>query len=358
MSGEKGENELQYEEIINIIDQSKSLGVSVVSLSGGDPSVHSDLFDIIRNIREREMDILLYTSGIEDVSSKAKTNFCEHDMNILSDLLGKDSAIIFSIEGNKKNHDYITGIDGSFNATIRAITLAKDYGMNVELHFTPMKHNINDIDDFFHIAELFEINKVSFLRFVPQGRALINDCAITPYQFMELQQKLYEYKGNVKFRIGCPLSSFHLLGYEEYRPFCHAGSDLLLIRPDGEVHFCAACKNTKDMALGNVRKQSLEDIWINSPILKMVRDYNSDPLNARGFCTDCPQKQFCGGFCIAQRVLFNQDNGINTLPEKIYEGCDPMCLRFNGLLDDDVINHNRKKIGFKVRQDKEGNVIR
>ncbi len=359
-AGDKKENELSWFEIKDIIKQSKELGASVISLSGGDPILHPDLFQIMNKIADCDMNILLYTSGITGCRyygiNSINRSIMMNIRSIFTDT--KDSVIIFSVEGNREHHDLITGFEGSFNATLRAITNAKDLGINVNLHFTPMRQNINDIDDFFRLAELLEVDKVSLLRLVKQGRSLENDCMITPFQFMELQEKLYNYNGKVKVRVGCPLSSFHLLGYEEYRPFCHAGSDLLLIRPDGDVHFCAACKNCGDMSLGNIREKSLEDIWHNSSILKMVRDYNSNPLNAKGFCTDCPQKCFCGGMCVAQRVIFNQDNGINELPDKMYEGCDIMCPRYNGLLDDSVINHNRKKNGFKIRQDNEGNVIR
>jgi len=119
VSGKKGENELSRIEIKNVIRQAKLLGASVISLSGGDPILSYSIFDIIRYIRQNEMDVLLYTTGIIEKIGKIVHNLDKRDMCELSNLFNDNSAIIFSIEGNRKSHDFITGVEGSFNATIR-----------------------------------------------------------------------------------------------------------------------------------------------------------------------------------------------------------------------------------------------
>ena len=149
-----------------------------------------------------------------------------------------------------------------------------------------------------------------------------------------------------------------MFGYVEHRPKCHAGKDLLLIRPDGNIHCCAGWKECKDMIVGSVG-DSLEDIWLNSPVLQLIRAYNHYNL-ARGICTGCPWLVYCGGGCPAQRIIHNRSR---VIPSDVFGnlviGTDPMCPRYNGFLSDKEISRNRKGaiLFSSVEQDEYGNVV-
>ena len=56
--------ELSFDEVKMILDEAKKCGAKIVSLSGGEPLLHPQFFDIIEYAKEKKYKILLYTSGI------------------------------------------------------------------------------------------------------------------------------------------------------------------------------------------------------------------------------------------------------------------------------------------------------
>jgi len=58
------ENELTYEEIIGFIPQLKENNIKIVILSGGEPLLRKDIFDIAKAIREEGIITYLSTNGL------------------------------------------------------------------------------------------------------------------------------------------------------------------------------------------------------------------------------------------------------------------------------------------------------
>ena len=78
---------------------------------------------------------------------------------------------------------------------------------------------------------------------------------------------------------------------DKSRSVCGAGSFSLNINPYGEVYVC----NSLLLSLGNVRKQSIDDIWNNSPVLKMIRNFRTDHLKGCENCEHIDKCDFCTG---------------------------------------------------------------
>jgi len=353
---------------MSAIHQAKLLGAKVISLSGGEPLLYPYWRDIVECVVDHDMEVLFYSCAIkdtefwaQDTSYVVKKGIDKDDMEFLLSCFKKARGrIIFSLEGTDALvHDRIVGVKGSFLNTIRAIEEAQAMGLTVELHFTPMELNWHQIPSFLAFARTAKVDKVSFLRLVPQGRTICNpDIMYDASIFDHIQHELYGYEASEpKFRIGCPLSFGHLYGYVEQRPRCHAGLDLMLIRPNGDIHACAGWKECKSLVAGNVQTSTLSTVWHYSPIFVLIRNFHMFD-SAAGFCGSCPWKPYCGGGCPAQRIILNQaeqrqQDNWNLLTE----GVDPMCPRYNGILSDTEIRDNRKQAGFPVVQDKHGNIV-
>lgn len=349
---QKMENELEPEEWIDLMYQAKILGASIVSFSGGDPLAYPFWQIMVEEAVSKGFEVLFYTCGIKGREPLDMID-CD-DLLLLRWLFRRinKGKIIFSLEGaSPKTHNAIVGID-CFHEVVSVIRAAAlDFEMDVEVHFTPTSLNYQEIPQFLNLVYSIGVKKASFLRLVPQGRTIKNSYLnLSPKQFVDVQHMLYGYDGFVDFRVGCPLSFGHLFGYIEERPRCHAGFDLLLVRPNGEVHCCAACKNSKSLQVGNVRQQPLWDIWENSRMLNMVREYNKKDA-AEGCCVGCPYFDHCGGGCPSQRVLYNQQNGVKEPWDLLVEGVDPQCPYFNDVMGCDVQEGRRQRT-----QDGKGNV--
>lgn len=361
-------DELSSDSWILVIKEAKNLGADVISLSGGEPLIYSDWQEIVWTIANEGMGVLFYTCGIKEAIQPRNhqrppsilRGISDDDLRCLNNQFSKTwGRIIFSVEGSHQaTHDYIVGVRGSFANTIMASKRAKMLGMTVEWHFTPQQANWYQIWDFLTMAQKMGIDKVSFLRLVPQGRAKRNEDIVMypPRIFHRIQQNLYEWPHDTpKFRIGCPLSFGHLYGYIEERPRCHAGKDLLLIRPNGDVHACAGWKECKDMVLGTVLGSTLWEIWESGAIIDMIRTYHHQDA-AEGACKRCTWKYCCGGGCPAQRIIHNQGYEIEGTYARLARGVDPMCPKYRGFLTNEEIKTNRQDGQVHRRQDGEGNV--
>jgi radical SAM protein with 4Fe4S-binding SPASM domain len=89
---------------------------------------------------------------------------------------------------------------------------------------------------------------------------------------------------------------------------CHAGVSYFSLRPNGDVYPCTFLP----INVGNIREQSLHDIWYNSKILNQLRDRR----NLKGKCGTCEYRETCGG-CRGRAYTCTGD----------YFESDPSCLR-------------------------------
>jgi len=71
---------------------------------------------------------------------------------------------------------------------------------------------------------------------------------------------------------------------------CEAGYLRLWIDSKGDISPCAYMP---DMSLGNIYKDSISDIWLNSPILRRLRDSSL----LKGICSSCIYRDGCRGGC-------------------------------------------------------------
>jgi len=157
-----------------------------------------------------------------------------------------------------------------------------------------------------------------------------------PHEFAQMQRDFVallaeDYK--CQLRLGCPIDFRHTVDNSmtaKASP-CHAGKDLILVRPQGDVHPCAAWKTLPDT--DNVRNASLAEIWEKSVIFDELRAYHESKYlisleSHRGcMCRDCRYHKTCMSGCPAQRLhwLFRDVSRDPTIDAIYYPVADPLC---------------------------------
>lgn len=147
-------------------------------------------------------------------------------------------------------------------------------GLVVETHVVPMQVNFKHLKSIFEMCYQLGVSKVSILRLVLQGRALVNLSLVKltgegSREVTKLIKALKEaYKGKV--RIGLPYSDSNC------RIYCKAASDKINVRYDGNVYPCEVFKDDLlNAKLGckpdNVWKDRFYDIYQESSYLNVVR---------------------------------------------------------------------------------------
>ena len=73
------------------------------------------------------------------------------------------------------------------------------------------------------------------------------------------------------------------------------------VLPNGSYALCSIGslgEEVKELTFGDSRKDSLEDVWKNTEVLKQIRE--GLPKKLEGICGDCLMKEVCMGGCLAQ----------------------------------------------------------
>lgn len=263
---------ISFEIIKNIIDDAKSLGCKTVCLSGGEPFLHPQILDIISYIAKQQLICYVYTSGIymkDEVYSSLPNEYIEA-------IRGMVDKVIFNVEADSSAlYDQIMGTDvGGFDMMKKSINDCVSSGLVVETHVVPMQVNFKHLKSIFEMCYQLGVSKVSILRLVLQGRALVNLSLVKltgedSREVTKLIKALKKaYKGKV--RIGLPYSDSNC------RIYCKAASDKINVRYDGNVYPCEVFKDDLlNAKLGcepdNVWKDSFYDLYQNSPYLNVVR---------------------------------------------------------------------------------------
>lgn len=252
---------ISFEIIKNIIDDAKSLGCKTVCLSGGEPFLHPQILDIISYIAKQQLICYVYTSGIymkDEVYSSLPNEYIEA-------IRGMVDKVIFNVEADSSTlYDQIMGTDvGGFDMMKKSINDCVSSGLVVETHVVPMQVNFKHLKSIFEMCYQLGVSKVSILRLVLQGRALVNLSLVKltgedSREVTKLIKALKKaYKGKV--RIGLPYSDSNC------RIYCKAASDKINVRYDGNVYPCEVFKDDLlNAKLGcepdNVWKDSFYDL--------------------------------------------------------------------------------------------------
>ena len=307
-AGYKDKNELSIEELKTLVDQSVDLGLESISLSGGEPLVSENCMPLINYIEKKGLHIDLYSSG----NIYGSTSISSIPREIGKQLIDKVNRIIFSIHGsNSEIHDSITNSPGSFDNLMKSIELIKELKIPMELHFVPTALNYKSLPELIELVKEIEINKISILRFVTQGRGEDNKeiLEISDDEIIEFRELLFNLKSDNKdmIRFGSPFNCFILNGTHP----CTAGLDKATVRTDGLVFPCVSMKqHFEEYDHNSLHEYSMKDIWTKSDLFLFVRKMIN---NIPDSCQQCNNYSHCGAGCLTQRIINHKEK-------------DPYCL--------------------------------
>jgi len=317
--GDSFENELTLEEVKRLIDEAQDLGAYILTLSGGDPCLRSDLFEIIAYARNKSFEIRLQTSGVYSFYGMNIISIPVEFLEKFKENIGPRDKIVYSLLGLKENHEYMTTIKGSFDIVFESIRKTLEYNIFTEVHTVVTSLNFRELNLILKVLEEKKINSWHLLRLVPQGRCLENkDINLSKEQFRELQQVLLTmHSEKIEIHLGHNIDKRYWLDESMPIQSCPIGKDKMLIRANGDISYCAAIKR---MSHENMRKVSLSYYWNDSWDAQNFNLFHEDRFSTflKGKCHDCPIVKKCRGGCIAQRV---------HAYGSIEQGPDPMCFK-------------------------------
>ena len=152
--------ELSTEQVFSVMDDLRGFRVPVLILSGGEPLLRPDIFEISRRAKEMGFYVGLSTNGTLIDDSKIKEIAA----------IGYDYVGI-SIDGLRATHDRFRRRQGAFDESMRGVQLCREHGIKVGLRFTLTQDNAVELPELLGLMRAEEVDKfyLSHLNYSGRG---------------------------------------------------------------------------------------------------------------------------------------------------------------------------------------------
>ena len=151
--------ELSTEQVYAVMDDLKGFKVPVLILSGGEPLLRPDIYDIAKRAKAKGFYVGLSSNGtLIDENNIAKIAEC--DFNYVG----------VSLDGIRETHDKFRRLDGAFEASLKGIRLCRDLGLKIGVRFTMTQDNAHDLPALLKLVEDEGIDRFYFSHLNYAGR--------------------------------------------------------------------------------------------------------------------------------------------------------------------------------------------
>ena len=294
--GEKA-TALDLELFRHIVDQAKPMGLSAVKLSGGEPLIHPQISEILDYLLGQDLTVTIESNGIACTTElAAKIRACKNPSVSVS-LDGSDAA----------THEWMRGVEGCFDATVRGIKNLVDAGFRPQVIMSLLRRNKGQMEDLVRLAESLGAGSVKFNMVQPTARGERLHEAGETLLIEELVQLGQWVESDLSASTSLQLFYSHPTAFRPLnRMFGHQADGcgqcgifgILGVLGDGSYALCGIGETVPDLVFGHADRDRLEDVWNGNPVLQELRE--GLPSRLQGICSECLMKSVCLGNCIAQ----------------------------------------------------------
>jgi radical SAM protein with 4Fe4S-binding SPASM domain len=297
-----GTKDLSKENIEKLLLELKQFGIKKVIYSGGEFMTRKDYQDIIDFTVQLGMATSLITNCTlvtKEIARKWKQQGIRMIQTSLDGSIGK-------------THDEFRGSQGAFEKTLKGIEALVEAKVPVMVAFTISKNNYSELENTINLCLERKITAFTVNDLLPIGRGKeLNELLLSNEEYNELVTFFRRKKEELQNKL---IMSWEGVGnFKERKPDikrvlikgqCGACLNSLHISSNGDITPC----NLMQVKCGNIKDQSISDIWDNSLVFKELR--NRDLL--MGTCGTCDYKYSCGG-CRARAYAYT-DNYLESDP--------------------------------------------
>jgi len=277
------ENELTTDECLRLIDEMKALGTEMIILTGGEPLLRRDIYDIARYASSQGIWVVMGTNGVLVTNSVAQKMV---ECGVQGVGISIDSL-------NCEKHNSFRGGPNAWELSVRGLDICRENGLQVLIQTTVMNMNYDEIPDLIKFAREKGAWSFNLYFLVQTGRGQeMND--LSPEQTEAMLSYLVDEQDAYRpmlVRSKCA-PHFKQIAYNKgvgglESGGCMAGTEYCRIMPQGDVTPCPYMT----VSAGNIRQKSFREIWETSPVLRELRDVSQ----LKGRCGACEFNELCGG---------------------------------------------------------------
>jgi len=274
--------ELDTQEYITLFKDMLCFGIQRITLTGGEPTLRPDFLDLTEQALKLGLTVSVVSNGeiLAGMSEK---------LAAIAGVISPQFIVAVSLLGLHEVHDKHCGRDGSFERAILALQSLLAHQILADVFFTVLPGNVHQLVEVCHVLRSLGIPWVRFgvlhgygdLAFTDQDMNILQEqfCQLQKMQqekdsqfslsyqwyiFKMIQQgtmTLKDFQNHVPARL--------LLEEPQYCPYINR---LLFMNPYGYIHPCHFAEfsnqdyaqyqsQRKDYIMGNVRQQTLQQIW-------------------------------------------------------------------------------------------------
>ncbi len=283
------------------IDQGLALGVTRFFITGGEPFLREDIFEIIDHIlspphgEKTELMILTNAMLFRGKHLKRLTTYAPDAFQLQISLDGPTAEINNPIRGK-----------GSFDATVRGIKEVIGLGFSPTLTTVVNRANIAHLPEMVKLGASLGIKNIHLLLSHHRGRAAGTESLKSP----SASALLHAFKTvkRLSNEAGMTFDNDDVLLGKLMGPsgvkgdLSNAGYESLCVYADGQVYPSAALAGIPALRMGNPDETSLEAIWRSAALAEEMRQCT---VQKKRKCKDCYLKYLCGGGDIEHTYLYS-----------------------------------------------------
>jgi heme b synthase len=299
------EGELSTQECFRFIDDVASFSKPVLILTGGEPLMREDIFEVASYGTHKGLRVVMAVNGTllnpEKATAAKKAGI---------------QRVSISLDGaTPESHDSFRGVVGAYAGAIEGITYLKEAGLDFQINTTVTKRNLEEIEDIFRLTiQLGAVAHHIFL-LVPTGRGrelaqeavTSEDYERTLTWFAEQEDKAPlqlkatcapQYYRIVHQRGGATNHRAHGGDLHTFTRGCLGGISFCFLSHRGDVQPCGYL----EVIGGNIRERPFQELWEEAEVFQRLRDVD----NLQGKCGGCEYRMVCGG-CRARAYALHGD---------------------------------------------------
>ena len=289
-------NELPTSEIFRILKEIKEVANPIIILTGGEPLLREDIFEIIAQVKNLGLKPVLATNGTL-INEKIAIELKKAGI----------ARVSISLDGaTAETHNNFRKVEGAFEEALKGIYALKKVGLPFQINTTITAFNAKELPEICRLAEELGAVAHHIFLFVPVGRGKeFKDILLTPEEYENILHWFYEhsFKTKLHLKATCAPQYYRILrqrakkegkkvdqktfGMDAVTRGCLAGTGFCFISHIGIVQTCGYL----EIPCGDLKKQTFKEVWENSEIFNKLRDFK----NYKGKCGKCEYIRVCGG---------------------------------------------------------------
>lgn len=265
------QKELNYLDIVSILEKSKEYGTYQIDFTGGEPLMYKDLDKLLEYCYLNGFLVRIFTN---------LTLFNENFLRLFEKYGIKE--IVTSVDScHSECHNQFRGVPKSFERTLDAIKVLKDNNIPVTINSMVGQHNKEHIEEMIEFIDSLNVKSVLDV-IIPEGRA--NELDNSIQESAKIIKDIYENHYNIIDKNAISVS-------------CGVGDRFVYIKSNGNVYPCPSLTNDKSI-LGNTQTFDFKQIW---DILRTKYKFYCNKKSDK--CKNCS-----GGCRVRASILHNNLN--------------------------------------------------